>query len=185
MVAHCQRFKWGAHHAWHAASGFALLAVLGLVAATGIGLAYLGKNWDAANARDREAELLWVGQQYRNAIARHRRVSNQYPFELEALLVLPNTGSPRPNLRKLYRDPMSAIGKDSGWQLLLQGDRIVGVASLVERAPFRSSGFEWQDRAFEGKNGYHEWRFTHPPELADDPRLKTRPWRANDTRFTP
>lgn len=183
MAAHSQRFSRRPPCASHATHGFALLAVLGLVVATGIGLAYVGKRWDTANARDREAELLWVGQQYRNAIARHLKVAGQYPQQLEALLMLPNASSPRPNLRKLYRDPMGAASNESGWQLLLVGDRIVGVASLVEREPFRRAGFEWQDRAFEGKRGYHEWRFTSPPELADDPRLTSRPWRVNEGTF--
>ena len=52
----------------HRQAGFTYLTVLFVVAFMGIGLAVTGEVWRTTVLRAREAELLWVGNQYRLAI---------------------------------------------------------------------------------------------------------------------
>ena len=52
-------------------AGFTYLTILFVVAFMGIGLAVAGQVWHTQAMRDREAELLYAGNQYRRAIERY------------------------------------------------------------------------------------------------------------------
>src|SRR3990170_6452118 len=73
--------------------GFTYLAMLLAVAVIGIGLAAAGQVWTTAAQREKEQQLLFVGNQYRRAIGLyHRNSPNQltpgvaYPKALKDLL---------------------------------------------------------------------------------------------------
>jgi type II secretory pathway pseudopilin PulG len=152
--------------------GFTYLTILFIVAIMGIGLALVGQVWQTAALREREAELLHVGNEYRKAIERYYLSGpRQYPRTLADLLRDPRQPGTVRHLRKLYPDPVS--GKDE-WGLVTAPDGgIAGVYSSSESAPLKSGGFAVRDKDFEAKEKYSEWRFVYSP--LQDPLPKPAP----------
>lgn len=125
------------------------------VAITGAGLAASGMLWSDSMRRENERELLWIGNQYREAITQYKMQAGRYPARLEDLVE-------KKHLRRPYRDPMRNSGE---WGLIEAPEKagIMGVYSLAEGEPFRSGNFSERDRAFEGAKSYREWRFVGGP----------------------
>lgn len=144
-------------------AGFTYVAVLIVVATMGALSAVFGELTSHANQRDKEQELLFVGNQYREAIASYYRRTpgavKRYPPSLEAMLEdgrYPNTIR---HLRRLYRDPITGT---TAWGIVQAPDGgVMGVYSLSEDAPIKSGGFAYRDLALEGATKYSEWRFVH------------------------
>lgn len=141
--------------------GYTLLLLLFAVAAMGLGLARTGQVWHTAMQREKETELLFIGQQFRLAIASYHEASpgpeKQFPRLLEDLVVDQRHPAPRHHLRKLYRDPMTGSQE---WGLVLQQGRIVGVHSLAQQPPLRTR-FVGRDASFDGASRYDQWVFLH------------------------
>jgi len=141
-------------------NGFTYLGALFLIVLMGLALAGTGEVWSTASRRARERELLWVGGQYAQALRRYYENSpdiKQYPKRLVDLLEDQRRPTPQRHLRRLYPDPITG---SSDWGLTLGSDgRIVGVHSLSQRLPLKSSRFppEWSD--FEGAENYAAWEF--------------------------
>ena len=139
--------------------GFAYLLVLFALAAMGLLLAGAGQVWHTAVQRDKEAELLFIGNQFRRALASYRLSTpagaSQYPTSLEELVEDWRFPVPRRHLRRLYKDPMDG---SLAWGLVKSGDRIVGVHSRVHAPAFRTV-FYRRDAAFIDKLHYDEWVF--------------------------
>jgi type II secretory pathway pseudopilin PulG len=134
-----------------------------MVAIMAGGLALVGEVWSTSNAREREAELLHVGNEYRKAIERYYLLGpqRQYPKSLADLLKDPRQPGTVRYLRKLYPDPIT--GKEE-WGLVKSADGgFAGVHSLSEAAPLKNAGFAVRDAAFEGKSKYSEWQFVFAP----------------------
>lgn len=151
--------------------GFGYLLVLFALAAMGLLLAGTGQVWHTTAQRDKEAELLFVGNQFRQAIGAYHAMSpdatKQYPARLEDLLDDRRFPMPRRHLRQLYRDPMSSnTGHTEGtqWGLVKAGDRIVGVHSLSTAVPLKTV-FAARDSAFAGVGSYSEWVFSHDTSI--------------------
>jgi type II secretory pathway pseudopilin PulG len=145
------------------ARGFTYLTVLFVVAMLGGGLALTGELWHTAAQREKEAQLLFIGDQYRKAIERYylSGPQRQYPRSLADLLKDPRRPGIERYLRRLYPDPIT--GKDE-WGLVKAPDGgILGVYSLSDDAPFKSANFRVRDAAFEGKSKYSEWKFAFAP----------------------
>jgi type II secretory pathway pseudopilin PulG len=142
--------------------GFTYIGVLFLVALMGIGLALAGEVWRTAAMREREADLLQAGSEYRKAIERYYLGgARQYPRALADLVQDPRQPGVARYLRKLYPDPVT--GKDE-WGLVKAPDGgIAGVHSLSEEAPLKSAGFAVRDRDFEGAARYSDWKFVYSP----------------------
>ena len=151
-----------------AQSGFTYLYVLMLIVLIGMGLAAAGTLWRTDAQRAREAELLFIGSQYRQAIRSYYEfdpAQPRLPQSIDDLL----QDNRRPNilrhLRRAYRDPLT------GGELALirapdtQG--IAGVYSLATGSPFKIAGFLPEDAAFKDASTYADWRFvfTPPPTL--------------------
>lgn len=137
-----------------------IMALIGIVAGTAADV-YLQER-----QRSREKELLWVGHQYRQAIASYLAASQgseTYPKKLEELLLDPRFPGIRRHLRRLYPDPMT--GK-ADWELIVapQGG-IAGVKSRSSLSPLKQSGFRPRDAQFENKATYSEWEFTLLPGI--------------------
>ena len=150
--------------------GYALIAALILLvlASLAVTLAVHRASTDAR--RERETELLFVGDQYRWAIhgyASAPGVPAQYPEKLEDLLEDRRLPVPRRYLRRIYPDPMT--GK-ADWRFELSQGRIVGVHSSSTAAPLRHAGFAPGDEGFADARDYTQWRFlatqVSPPEQA-------------------
>jgi type II secretory pathway pseudopilin PulG len=143
-------------------SGFTYLTLLFVIAFMGIGLALTGEVWRTAALRDKEAQLLYSGSQYRRAIERYY-VSGlrQYPRSLEDLLKDPRKPNTQRYLRRLYFDPMTGSPE---WGLVKAPDGgIMGVYSLSESKPMKTSGFDIRNKAFEGAEKYADWKFVYQP----------------------
>lgn len=139
--------------------GFGYLMVLFSLAAMGLTLAGAGEVWHTAARRDKEAELLFVGQQFRLALASYRDRSPvgspTAPATLDELLLDRRFPMPVRHLRRVWRDPLT---NDTAWALVKAGDRIVGIHSRSMQQPLRTA-FEPRDAAFAGKASYHQWVF--------------------------
>ena len=147
--------------------GFTYIGILIAVAVMGIGLAAIGTVWRTGMQREREQELLFIGHEYRRAIARYYLTGGggtRYPQALENLLNDQRTPVPRHHLRRLYRDPMT--GK-ADWQLVRAPDGgIMGVHSSSQAQPMKRANFETPDATFEAKECYCDWQFIYQPRGA-------------------
>jgi type II secretory pathway pseudopilin PulG len=122
--------------------------------------------WHTANAREKEAELLFIGNEYRKAIERYylSGPQRQYPKNLSDLIRDPRQPGIVRHLRRLYPDPIT--GKDE-WGLVKSADGgFAGIHSLSEDAPLKTAGFAVRDASFEGKTKYSEWQFAFAPAQA-------------------
>lgn len=142
--------------------GFTYVTVLFAVAMMSAGLALIGEVWHTSSVREKEAELLHAGNEYRKAIERYYLSGpRQYPKNLADLVRDPRQPGTVRHLRRLYPDPIT--GKDE-WGLVKSADGgLAGVYSLSEAAPLKSAGFAVRDASFEGKAKYSEWQFVFAP----------------------
>lgn len=114
---------------------------------------------------DREAELLFRGQAYRDAIARYYAVAGYYPRSLRDLLKDPRLAQ-RTHLRTLYADPMAEpaerAAEGGGWRVLRASDGgIAGVASKNRQVPLKRANFPPGLDKCEGAQSYEEWVFEY------------------------
>jgi type II secretory pathway pseudopilin PulG len=148
--------------------GFTYIGLLVLVAIMGAVLAAAGEVWQTAARREKEVELLFIGNQFRQALvlyARHATSGgNGAPKQLADLLQDPRYPEVERYLRRVYRDPMTRSGQgDAQWGLVTGPDgEILGIHSLSEEEPLKQSRFGLADQSFEGKKKYAEWVFTRP-----------------------
>jgi type II secretory pathway pseudopilin PulG len=124
--------------------------------------------WATSRQREREAELLYVGDQYRQAIRRYyfaapNAQARVLPARLEDLLNDDRFPVPVRHLRRLYPDPITG---SSEWGLAMRGSRIVGVYSLSEAKPIKQVGFDRAYAMFEGRPSYRDWVFLFVPPAA-------------------
>jgi type II secretory pathway pseudopilin PulG len=142
------------------ARGFTYLTVLFVIAFMGLGLSLAGEVWHTSVMREREAQLLYVGNQYRRAIERYYVGGlNQFPRSLEDLLRDPRKPGIERYLRKLYDDPVT--GKRE-WGIVKAPDGgIMGVYSQSEDKPIKTSGFALANRDFDGAAKYSDWKFVY------------------------
>jgi type II secretory pathway pseudopilin PulG len=150
--------------------GFTYLGLLFAVAVLGITLATVGVVWSTQIRRDKEAELLWVGDQYRAAIGRYRASGGQFPLALTDLVEDSRFPVPRRHLRRLYPDPITGR---ADWQLIMVpgGTGIIGVASSSQDKPIKQSNFAAADAAFENAQCYCDWKFIYSPSYRYRPRV--------------
>lgn len=103
-----------------------------MVAVTGLGVATLGEAWSRSRQREKEAELLWIGNQFKQAIGlyyeRSPGAAKRYPEKLEDLLEDKRFVTTQRYLRRIYADPIT--GKPD-WDLISApgGGGIMGVKS--------------------------------------------------------
>ncbi len=127
----------------------------------GIVLSTVGVVWSTQIRRDKEAQLLFVGDQVRDAIGRYRGVNGQYPQELADLIVDNHAPAVRRFLRRIYVDP---ITDTADWQLITAPEGgIMGIASPSKGKPIKVAGFSGADASFEKSECYCDWRFVYSP----------------------
>ena len=145
-------------------SGFTYIGLLVAVALIGFALAVGGEVTRTAMKREREAELLFIGHEYRHAIARFFRQNHRYPVTLDELVSVDTGGeTPQHYLRRLYRDPMT---RAVDWALLpAPGQGIAGIASASTEAPLKHAGFDLADESFESAETYADWIFLYDPRM--------------------
>jgi type II secretory pathway pseudopilin PulG len=139
-------------------AGFTYIGLLVAVALLGLLLSAAGEVAATAGRRERETQLLWVGHEYRTAIAGYWRMRRAYPKALQDLLgSAPDAPFQVRWLRRLYPDPMTNA---VDWVLLPAPDGgIMGVASSSKRAPIKVARFDEVDRDFVDARTYGDWQF--------------------------
>lgn len=146
-------------------NGFTYLGLLIIVMIMGAGLAATGTFWSHAAQREKERELLFIGHQFRDAIASYYLhspgITNAYPKTLEDLLEDKRFPTPQRHLRRIYSDPMT--GKAQWGLVEFPGGGIMGVRSLSGEAPIKTGNFEPGDAAFEDAKTYGDWQFVFTP----------------------
>lgn len=152
---------------WQPASkqcGVVYLGMLIALAVIGIGLSEAGVIWAKVRQRERETELLFVGQEFRQAIERYYLASpgSQYPRSLDALVEDKRSIGTRHHLRRIYADPLTGR---TDWGVVKAPDGgIAGVYSLAPGKPVKKDGFSALDTDFSGKSTYQEWLFVFRPD---------------------
>ena len=155
--------------------GFTYITVLFLVAMMSGALALIGEVWHTSNLREKEADLLHIGNEYRNAVARYylSGPQRQYPRNLSDLIKDPRQPGTVRYLRRIYPDPMT--GKEE-WGLVKSADGgFAGVHSLSDASPLKTGGFAVRDAAFEGKAKYSDWQFVFAPAQAPAAKPAAKP----------
>ncbi|MFZ4538063.1 hypothetical protein [Propionivibrio sp.] len=127
-------------------------------------LAALLTVWHTMEQREREKDLLFIGNQFRVALNHYYQNNQHYPARLENLVQDDDKVAVRRYLRKIFFDPMT---RQTDWGTVkLQDGQIVGVYSLSEAEPLKKKGFRMRDIIFEGKNKYSEWLFMAEGQLS-------------------
>lgn len=162
--------------------GFTYIALLIFIAIMSVGLLATGEVWHMTMKREKEQELLFAGDQIRNAITMYYNHSpgqgGRFPMSLEDLLKDPRYPATKRYLRKLYLDPVS---NSSNWELIKGPDgEIFGVHSTSGDEPSKKSNFSFVDQDFEGKMKYSDWvfmisaRYVPAPSTGNTPAPSTR-----------
>lgn len=144
--------------------------------------------WSHAAKREREAELIFRGEQYARAIELYqRKAPGTFPLEIDALIE-------QRFLRRKYKDPMTENGEfrfiyriqapqeqgsPTTANRLIQPpgplDETSGGTAQASTPPSTPSGFmdsitgvvskstDTSIRLYNGRSAYNEWIFTYPP----------------------
>lgn len=153
-------------------AGFTYVGLLFAIVFFGLGSVGAARVLASSERAEREAELLFVGNQFRQAIGAYYSTSPgapRYPEKLEDLLLDPRFPATRRHLRKIHVDPITGKAE---WGLVRapQGG-IMGVHSLSEREPMKRANFDYADQGFEEvakrvtdrAYSYREWQFVFLP----------------------
>jgi type II secretory pathway pseudopilin PulG len=145
--------------------GFTFIGVLIVSAVIGVGLAGLGQVWSVQAQRERERELLFVGDQYRAALLSYSASTPagkpRSPRDLEDLLDDKRHPVTRRHLRQLYPDPLT--GK-ADWETVRSPDGgIVAVHSRHAGSPMKVGNFPRHFSMFETAATYRDWVFGAAP----------------------
>ncbi len=137
--------------------GFTFLGILIAIAILGVALSAAGSLWTTVAQRDREAELLFVGEAYRSAIASYFRAGGRLPLELQDLVDDRRMPAPRRHLRRLYNDPITGR---FDWELILAPDGgIIGLHSASQKTPIKRANFPVNEAEFTDAQCYCDWTF--------------------------
>jgi type II secretory pathway pseudopilin PulG len=145
--------------------GFTYLALMIIVMVLGMGLAAFGTIYSQTAQRDKEAELLFVGEQFRSAIESYYLKGpgdRAYPKSLDDLVEDKRFPMPMRHLRRVYPDPITGT---SDWGLVEMPNHggIMGVFSKSEAKPIKQSSFSTAQAPFEDADSYTKWTFTYSP----------------------
>ena len=141
--------------------GMMLLGLLICLALGSIGLMAMVDNWALERQREREKDLLFAGDQYRQAIRKYYYGApagqpRQLPVNMAMLLEDDRYPTPVRYLRRLYPDPIT--GSDE-WGEVRIGDRLAGVYSKSKAQPVKQDGFAAAYEGFKMKDSYDSWAF--------------------------
>ncbi|MGA7812094.1 type II secretion system protein [Caballeronia sp.] len=139
---------------------WALLMVLFIT----LGLGKLLENVAKTNKRAREAELLYTGNLYRDAIRQYSQSTpvgaKPYPEKLDNLLRDPRYPVVRRYLRRLYPDPVTG---NAFIPIPSPDGGVMGVHSASLLKPVKTAGFRTDQAAFATAPSYVQWEFTYAP----------------------
>jgi type II secretory pathway pseudopilin PulG len=148
--------------------GYSYVVVMFLVAVLSLVSVRALENTLTAERREKEAQLLLVGEAYRDAIRSYYEngdgTEKVYPPTLAALLRDGRASRVRRPLRKLYRDPITGTTE---WGIIVAEDGgVKGVFSLASGKPIKT-GFTQDQAGFANAVRYRQWRFEYEPKLKE------------------
>jgi len=147
-------------------AGITLLAVMVALALMIAVLLAMLTVWWQERAREKQAELLWVGATFREAIERYYAAgpdaARRYPERLEDLLEDTRHPGTQRYLRKVYRDPIT--GSAAWGTVPAPGGGIMGVYSRSNAAPIRGAGKVAAGQVDPGAKHYSDWKFIYGPQ---------------------
>ncbi|MHB8482538.1 MAG: type II secretion system protein [Nitrospiria bacterium] len=138
--------------------GFTYLATMVIIVVIGITLSVTGYQWKTMTRREKEKELLFRGNEIRNAITQYVNSDplRRFPHSLEDLMKDPKSSKTVRYLRKMYKDPIT----NDDWVLVTDpASGLIGVHSKSKEKPIKTSNFRPQDHCFEDKTHYRDWAF--------------------------
>lgn len=142
--------------------GVTYLWMLFIVFLLGLGLGKALDVYSTSIQRQKEADLLYVGSLYREAIRQYYLSSpgslKIYPASLSDLLKDPRSLATRRYLRQLYPDPVT--GQPFTPLTAPQGG-IWGVASRSGKKPLKEAGFDDIYFSFTQAGSYQGWQFVY------------------------
>ena len=167
-----------------ATRGFSYVGLLLAIVFFGFGSVGAARLLASTERAEREQELLFIGEQFRNAIRSYLQVAGatrRYPATLAELLQDSRFPTPRRHLRRLYIDPITSRAE---WGLVMAPEGgIMGVYSLSTREPQKITNFpagvgsfaplpaprpvqvsEWSASvSVEKPKSYQDWKFIYRP----------------------
>jgi hypothetical protein len=148
-------------------SGVTYITTLLLVAIVAAGLAASAELWSHARQREKEAELIWIGNQFTHAIGLYYQRSpgsiKRYPEKLNDLLEDRRYVSTQRYLRRIYRDPIS--GRDV-WGIVQAPDGgVMGVYSLSDGLAIKTNALHTVSSTPGTQTRYSDWRFIYQPPV--------------------
>lgn len=157
--------------------GFTYLGLLFAVALAGIVLATTGVLWSTERQREKERELLAVGEEFRRAIESYYERSpgtvKRYPANLDELTKDNRFITVQRHLRQVYRDPVTG---NVDWSVIAAPEGgIMGVQSQSTAEPLKQGNFPARFAEFEGKRSYADWRFVYRPVVPPENEAKNGP----------
>lgn len=139
---------------------WALLMVLFIT----LGLGKLLENLARSNQRAAEADLIYTGNLYRDAIRQYVQSTptgaRPYPAKLGDLLRDPRYPGMRRYLRRLYPDPLT--GRPFVPIVSAEGG-VMGVRSASSRRPIKTARFRAEQAEFGAARTYQQWEFRYAP----------------------
>ena len=130
--------------------GVTFVGLLVLIALFGLGAVGGARILASTERAQKENELIYIGNQYRNAIQRYYQAgpnAGTFPPTLEDLLLDKRSPVVVRHLRRIYTDPMT--GKAKWGFVRAPNGGIMGVYSLSEREPLKRTQFEPADASIE------------------------------------
>lgn len=141
--------------------GITYLWMLFFVFLLGLGLGKSLEVFSVIEQRQKEQELLYIGQIYKEAIKQYYlsgQNKNIYPKNLNDLLRDPRYLVTRRYIRKIYPDPVT--NKDFLLIFSAEGG-ICGVKSESKKRPFRAFFKEDEFQKFNNAKNYQQWEFKY------------------------
>lgn len=149
--------------------GFALLFALLMIAILAVGVTGAALVWSTEAKEQRETQLLFVGDQYRDAIRGYYFAipgHPAYPQQIRDLLSDSRFPQAVRHLRQPYPDPMTGEPMQIIRDPVSRG--IMGVYSKAPGAPLKIGRFAPVDESFTGATSYSEWQFVFAPLRSPD-----------------
>jgi type II secretory pathway pseudopilin PulG len=150
-------------------SGLVLLALLIMLILVAVGALAAAEVWSTTLKREREVELLFIGNQYHRAIENCWKMSpgrRAYPPSIDVLLTDNRFPNPVHHLRRVYRDPMTESGE---FAPVMQANALIGVHSTSTDVPIKKAGFAPIYAQFESAESYDQWQFVFLPRGVQPP----------------
>lgn len=153
-------------HAPKKQSGFTLLAVLVAMVLLALATTQVVSVLAQQAQREREAQLIWVGEAFRRAIGQYYENSpgtlKRWPRDLSDLVEDKRFVTLRRYVRKIYADP---ITRGNDWGIIRASDGgVQGIYSLSDLPSIRTVSPDGQILA--SGSSYRDWRFVYEPQSA-------------------